>query len=346
MSPTDKIQLLNISDKMWREFVNHDYQINIFHNTQWIELIAEFYGFKPFVIAICDRNGDIRAGIPVVDVNSFLTGRRWISLPFSDHCNPLYKEESDLIQLSKELDLLSRKQKTIPIELRGKYSLNNSMITNSNHVLSILKLDPDPDKKYNQFHSMHKRNLKKAQKSGLRIEMSTSQEKMDRYYQLHLHNRKRQGIPVQPKKFFNQLRKKILEQGFGFILLAYLEDECIAANIFLHWGQTLTYKYGASNPERLDLRPNNLLMWEGIRWGCENGYRILDLGRTSISNVGLRNFKNKWGAKETPLPYAILPARSYSSPNKRIERVMHSIIRNSPSWVCRVSGELFYKHFA
>ena len=193
---------------------------------------------------------------------------------------------------------------------------------------------------------MHRRNLKKAQKSNLRIEQGTGQEQIDDFYLLHLNNRRRQGIPVQPKRFFNLLRKNILVKGLGFVLSAYLNTECIAAYIFLHWGQTLTYKYGASNPERLDSRPNNLLMWEGIRWGCENGYQILDMGRSSLENVGLRKFKSRWGAEETPLTYSTLSTKPLSSTSENLERLMHTLIRNSPPWVCRLTGELLYKHFA
>ena len=46
--------------------------------------------------------------------------------------------------------------------------------------------------------------------------------------------------------------------------------------------------------------PNNLLYWEMIRWGCENGYRRFDFGRSS-PNSGTYRFKKQWGAREEPL---------------------------------------------
>ena len=335
----------SLPDK-WLEFISSNKWASIFHHPNWIKLIAECYGYQPLVVTIPGLKGEIRAGIPIVEVNSILTGRRWISLPFSDHCAPLYMEERDLQQLIEELVSLSRNPENPRIELRGNYPTHDLIHTHTGYVLHTLKLESGLQALFGNLHPMHRRNIKKAQKSGVRIEISANQKQLDDFYQLHMKNRRRQGIPVQPKKFFNLLQNKLLNQGLGFILSAYLDDECIAAYIFLHWGETLTYKFGASNPERHNLRPNNLMMWEGIRWGCENGYCILDLGRSSISNVGLRRFKNMWGAEETPLTYAFLPARSYSSPNERMERVMNIIIRNTPPWVSRASGELFYRHFA
>lgn len=52
-------------------------------------------------------------------------------------------------------------------------------------------------------------------------------------------------------------------------------------------GATLIAKHVASREDRFKLRPNNLLFWEGICWGCKNGYTVFDMGRTDVENIGL-----------------------------------------------------------
>ena len=338
--------VLDPLDERWVAFSASNPQANIFHHPRWYHLLAECYGYKPAVFAVCGLSGEINVAVPIMEVNSFLTGNRWVSLPFSDHCEPLYQDPEHLNQLTETLVLFSVDQNNPRIELRSKYPPHELFHTYSDHVLHALNLESSPEALFDRFHTMHKRNIKKAKKSKLHIERGTNQEHMDAFYRLHLNHRRWLGIPVQPKKFFNLLQEKLIEQGLGFVLCAYAHEECIAAYIFLHWGQTLTYKFGASDPERLALRPNNLLMWWGIRWGCENGYRILDMGRSSLSNIGLRQFKNRWGATESPLIYSTLSTVSFSSPSDKLERLMHTVIHNTPSWVCRVTGELIYKHFA
>lgn len=339
-------QILNIAEENWDSFIDSTARSSIFHHSAWVGMLAECYGYRPFVVAICDDLGDIQAGLPMMEVNSMLTGFRWISLPFTDHCSPMYDDNHALQLLTKELVMISKDKINPHIGLRTELPPDPSISTHSDHVLHTLILDPDPNIVFNRIHHMHRRNIKKAQKNNIRIEKGVDQQNIVDFYKLHLNNRRRQGMPVQPKRFFNLLRKKLLQQGMGFVLCAYIDEECIAAYIFLHLGRTLTYKYGASNPESLDLRPNNLLMWEGIRWGCENGYRVLDLGRTSLSNTGLRDFKSRWGAEETPLVYSTISTKQFSSPNEKMERLMRTIIRNAPLWVCQASGELLYKHFA
>ena len=97
-------------------------------------------------------------------------------------------------------------------------------------------------------------------------------------------------------RFFDLLASGLIEQGLGFVLLAYKDDECLAAAVFLHWQRTLTYKYGASVADGLKLRPNNLLFWTAIRWGCENGYTVLNMGKTDLANTGLRGIQEWLGS--------------------------------------------------
>jgi lipid II:glycine glycyltransferase (peptidoglycan interpeptide bridge formation enzyme) len=141
------------------------------------------------------------------------------------------------------------------------------------------------------------------------------------------------------------LKRDLFDQGLGFILVALKNDEFLAAAVFLHWQHTLTYKYGASAVDSLSLRPNNLLFWTAIQWGCENGYTVFDMGKTDLANTGLREFKSGWGAREMPLTYSILAAEPSHAWTGKLMPIMKIIIRNSPLFVCQAIGELLYKYF-
>ena len=129
-------------------------------------------------------------------------------------------------------------------------------------------------------------------------------------------------------------------------MLAYQGNQPLAAGLFLHWQQTLTYKYAASSDQVQSLRPNYLLTWTAIRWGCENGFRILDFGRTDLTDDGLRTFKNRWGSAELPLTYSTLSSKPIQTSSGILMSSMQSVIQKSPVWVCRAAGEILYKHFA
>lgn len=336
--------VLDPSDERWVAFTASKRQANIFHHPVWMSLLADCYGYRPIVVAVGDRHGSICAGLPILEVNSTLTGRRWVSLPFTDHCAPLYDDDVSLRHLIVGLITMFRDGSAPKIELRWEFPTDPAIRWHSSHVLHTIKLNPDPELTASRVHRMHRRNVKVAMNKGVHIEQGAEQEHLNEFYSLHLRTRRRQGVPVQPRRFFELLGRTIIRQGRGFVLLAYKDGECLAAAVFLHWQQTLTYKYGASRTDSLNLRPNNLLFWTAIRWGCENGYTLLDMGRTDSNNTGLRQFKNRWGAEELSLVYSTLcdePARAVSG---QLMRALQALIRNSPLWVCRAAGEVLYRH--
>jgi CelD/BcsL family acetyltransferase involved in cellulose biosynthesis len=341
---SNKHVLLDASDELWVAFAASSPRANIFHHPAWMNLLAECYGYRPFVVAVRNADGKICAGLPMMEVNSRLTSRRWVSLPFTDHCEPLYNDYQSLNQLTEALAHLYQDGSTPRIELRWAFPTHPAIQSYSHYVLHTLKLDADAKLVASRFRRTNRQSIRAAEDRGVRIEWGEKLEHLQAFYRLQLDTRRRKGIPVQPWRFFDLLRRRIIEQGLGFILLAYKEDQCLAAGVFLHWQQTLTYKYAASRTDGLNLRPNNLMLWTAIRWGCENGYTLLDMGRTDIPNTGLRNFKNGWGTEEVPLIYSTLPATPPQLMTGKLMRVMQTVIRNSPVWVCRAAGELLYGH--
>jgi hypothetical protein len=118
----------------------------------------------------------------------------------------------------------------------------------------------------------------------------------------------------------------------------------VAAAVFLTHRGLLTYKYGASDPGALALRPNNLLFWEAIRWGGEAGMHALDLGRTDWGHDSLRAFKLAWGADESELRYHRLGGGRRPVHGGGSLRALGAVLRRSPPIVSRVAGEILYRH--
>lgn len=334
------------TDERWINLISTNPHANIFHHPAWSELMAKSYGYRPFIFGVGDGEGNLGAALPMMEVKSPLRGRRWVSLPFSDHCAPLYRERDYLDSLIEAVVAGYQGGEISQLELRWPFDGRSDFQNHSEFVLHTAELEADFEAMTRRIHSMHRRNTRVAQKNDVQIVWGNSREHLDEFYQLHLQTRRRQGVPIQPTKFFDWLSSLLIEKGLGFVLLAYKDDACLAAAVFLHWGKTLTYKYGASSTEGLNLRPNNLIFWEAIRWGCENGYTAFDMGRTDLDNPGLQKFKARWGAEEIRLSYSALPNTPAQSKNDQLMPVMQTVIRNSPLWVCKASGEFLYRYFA
>ena len=330
----------------WEKFIASMPEATIFHHPAWLNTISQVYGYKAFGLVLRDRCGEICAALPVAFVDSLLTGRRWVAYPFSDYCFPLYRSELDLALLLKSVLQFCEEEKVDPLEIRWSLPQHPQVQARTEAVLHLLKLDSDINRVAASIHPMHRRNIRQAENRGVRVEWGRSRQDLHTFYHLHLETRRRQGVPVQPWKFFERLGKNVLEAGHGFILLAYHEDRCLAGAVFFFYNKTVTYKYGASSQDQLNLRPNNLIFWRAIQWSCENGYTLLDLGKTDHKNYGLRDFKSRWGAEEQALIYSSISSKPILAKTGRLNTIVERLIKKSPLWVCRLSGELLYKHFS
>lgn len=345
--PEDKshYQLLDISDNDWLAFVQLQPSADIFHHPAWSQLISLCYGYRPFVFTVADNSGNILAGLPMMEVKSPLTGHRVTGLPFSDHCRPLYQDSEDLEQLTEQLEIFYTDRKIPRIEIKYPLPSRASIFPSSDSMLHLLTLDESTETTAGKISRRHWRNVKTAQKKGVRIERGCEQQHIREFYKLHLQTRQRQGVPIQPWKYFKLLVDSILKKDLGFVLLAYRDNQCLAGAVFLHWQKTLTYKYGASSSEGLKLRPNNLIFWTAIQWGCENGYTVFDMGKTENTNKGLCEFKKGWGAEETPLVYSAIAPEPPSGERGQLMILGEKLIKNTPQWVGRSIGEVLYKHY-
>jgi CelD/BcsL family acetyltransferase involved in cellulose biosynthesis len=95
--------LLQLEDPRWREFVESRPQSTIFHHPAWARLLADCYGYRAMIVALAD-GGAVTAGLPAIDVSLPFGARRWVSLPFTDHCPPLVDGDgADLLGTLREL---------------------------------------------------------------------------------------------------------------------------------------------------------------------------------------------------------------------------------------------------
>jgi lipid II:glycine glycyltransferase (peptidoglycan interpeptide bridge formation enzyme) len=190
------------------------------------------------------------------------------------------------------------------------------------------------------------RAIHKAQREGVTTEVTTSPADLMTFYRLHLETRRRLGVPVQPKRFLENIWRECIAAGLGFVVVARWQSRAIATGLFLGWNGTLIYKFGASDPHHWHLRPNNLVFWTAIQEGSDRGYRWLDLGRSDLDNQGLREFKRRWGAAEVPLVYSHVADNPPSRRTGLIMPALTRLIQNSPPIVCRAIGELLYRRAA
>jgi CelD/BcsL family acetyltransferase involved in cellulose biosynthesis len=329
------------TDERWGEFVERAERATLFHHPAWLSLLAATYRYDFAASCVVDDGGRVVAGLPWARIESRLTGRRLVAVPFSDACQPLLDgaSEDDLAAAVDE----HRRETELGLEVRwGMESLPGGVSVHR-YWQHTLALEPDADAVHKRARSGIRRGASKARREGLTFQRRTDGQALDAFYGLHLQTRKHQGVPTQSKRFVDGFLP-LFEQGHGFVALVCDDDHPIAAAVFLQLREHLIYKYGASDRAALARRPNNLLFSEVIRWGCETGCRELDFGRTDLHHDGLREFKLGWGTEETPLHHTYVGMEVPSADGSGVQRLAAPLIRHSPPTVGRLFGAL-YRHF-
>jgi CelD/BcsL family acetyltransferase involved in cellulose biosynthesis len=331
-------------DPRWLRFLQSDPEATVFHHPAWSQVLADAYGYRPLLLAQTDPDGEIVAGLPLVEHRA-LGGRDLIGLPFTDYCPPLARSAGDLAALSTSLVAWRRLGRVRTIAVHGPLPVGPGIHLTQRGVRHILPLRPGSREVLDRLRGGPlDRAARKAQRAGVEVRISRSAADLEPFYRLHLQTRRRLGVPVQPKRFIEALWRQVIGAGLGFVVFAVQADRPIAAALFLAWNGTLIYKFGASDSRSWALRPNNLVFWTAIEWACQQQYRQVDFGRTDVENQGLRDFKTRWGAIEVPLVYAHIASAPLRSRSSLPLRVLSTVIRSTPPIVCRAVGELVYRH--
>lgn len=329
----------------WDSLLSTHPQNSFFHSTAWARVLHDSYGHQP--VYFCQiADGRLRGLLPVMEVSSTLTGIRGVSLPFTDCCAPLFADErADWDPYSLAIGHGHTRQWRY-LECRGSQARWVGASPSLSFHGHRINLGIGEETLFRNLKGCVRRGVRKAAAANLQVRCECSLEAMRNFYFLHCLTRRRHGLPPQPFRFFESIAHHVLASNRGFIISAWLADEPIAASVFFHERQEAFFKFGASNYAFQALRANNLVLWEAIRRYESMGIKHLDLGRTSLSNAGLRRFKRGFGAEEYQINYYKydLRKRGFVTGFDFSESPVNRVFRWASLPILRWSGAMLYPH--
>lgn len=329
----------------WDELILNSSKYSIFHSSAWCKVLRDSYNYRPlyFVAREDDR---FQTVIPFMEVNSRLTGKRGVSLPFTDFGPIIIDKESDFSTCFDFIIDVANRNNWKYLEFRDDKIIPAHSPAQVEFYQHILDLSSDGSEVFKKFRDSTKRNIKKAQKKEIVTSISKSREAMDNFCRLNTTTRKKHGLPPQPVKFFRNMFETIISKNQGFIVEAQYQNKTIAAALYLIFGDKILYKYGASDSQYLNLRANNLVMWHAIEWASNNGFKSFDFGRTEVYNQGLIQFKNGWGCEPSLIKYYkyLLPSKVFVTGNGKQSHFYEKVFRKTPEPFLKVFGNMIYKH--
>jgi CelD/BcsL family acetyltransferase involved in cellulose biosynthesis len=333
-----------LADPRWAVLAQRAPNATIFHDPLWLSLVRDCYRYPMSAVCLTDQDGELVAGMPIATVKSPLTGTRLVSVPFSDLSGPVFTTaefEQPLLEAVDE----HRQRRNLRLEVHAEVPLLPHSAPSEQFFHHVVPLEGDADALLRaRVKSSKRRCASKARKLGVTATERRDAAAIEAFFRLHVLTRRRLGVPTQPRRLFDGLLP-IFEHGRGFVMLIEWEGRAIGAGVYLRHGATMTYKYGASDPQHLDKRPNDLMQLEALRRACEHGCTTLDLGRTELDNDGLRRFKRDFGAEERVLTYTMSPPPKKQKSVRSVSRTQQELIRRMPPSFGRLVGAAVYRHF-
>ena len=337
-----------LQDERWQKFVESHPDGSAFHAPAWIEALHRTYGYEPVVYTTTQPERPLTNGILFCKVRSWLSGARLVSLPFSDHCQPLAKGR-DLHEILGWLKSSQGKEWKY-VEVRPLHSEewtdDGDLGASESFSLQLLDLHPDIKTLFGAFHkSCVQRKIQRAEREGLRYDEGRTEEHLAKFYDLLLLTRRRHGLPPQPRVWFRNVIQCLGDRVV--VRIVSRGEQPVASMITMKYKNTVTYKYGCSDSRFNNLGGNALLFWHAIREAKESGMETFDFGRSEKENDGLVSFKENWGAHSVPLNYYRLPARRSAHASAGWQaRVAKSVFAMMPDSLLTATGKLLYRHIA
>lgn len=337
-----------VQDPRWPLFLQSHPGASVFHTPGWLAALQRTYAYEPTALTTSAPGHPLENGIVFCRVRSWLTGYRLVSLPFSDHCQPLVRNSDEPAVLLRTVEESAR-QDCRYVELRplavdefcrtGLRSFERS----NEYYFHSLDLRPDLDVLFRRLHkSCIQRKIRRAEREGLTYEAGRSESILSKFYRLQVLTRRRHQLPPQPITWFRNLVDCIGDKLTIRVLSK--DDQPLAGILTLSFKSTWAYKYGCSDARLHSLGGMPLLFWKAIEEGKRQGVEEFDLGRSEIDNPGLTAFKGHLGATQFRLTYFRLHSCAGGLSTVPRLQLARRVFARIPHAVAERAGTLLYRH--
>lgn len=336
-----------LQDSRWDELVTSHPKASVFHQKGWLMALAKTYGFRPIAFTSALPGEPLADGIVFCEVKSWITGNRLVSLPFSDHTEPLLDGIDETFELTEWIRAEQRQHKWKYIELRPLSLSTHSgspLVASQSFWLHTLNLAPSLEQLFRNLHkSCIQRRIRRARHEQLSYERGYSKGLLDDFYRLIMITRRRHQLLPQPRAWFRNL-VTCMSPNVD-IRLVRKTGIPIAAILTLRHRQIIVYKYGCSDGKYHHLAGMPFLFWKLIEESKAEDVEQIDFGRTAMDNNGLTEFKDRLGTTRRQLTYFRYP----ESANKKslvasALRTTWALFSALPDALSSRLGRIAYRH--
>ncbi|MDT0193797.1 GNAT family N-acetyltransferase [Arthrobacter sp. AB6] len=159
----------------------------------------------------------------------------------------------------------------------------------------VRSLQVDDDSLFKSFEAKVRKNVRKAVRHGLAVKIDEDGSYLAdfmRIYESTMNRREATSGYYFPRKFFEAIKRNLPGQ---FAYLHVVLDENIVSTELVLLSHDTSYSFlGGTDSSYFDLRPNDLLKYEIIRWSRSKGLKHFVLGGGAAPNDGIERYKRSF----------------------------------------------------
>jgi CelD/BcsL family acetyltransferase involved in cellulose biosynthesis len=356
MTSSAKLETIDVDprrDPQWRFLQAHGG--SLFTSSAWITAVAGTYELTPAARLLIASDGTACAGVAYCTVDD-LRGRRIVSFPFSDYHEPLGRSSRDVANLLQTFTggLPARfrmPDDRVPDNVEGVgFTARRDLLT---HRIAV-DASVDSETRFAALHPKVRQNIRRSRRAGIETDLSSEVGQIREFYDLHVEVRTRKyGLLPQPFSFFEAIHDAFAPSGALTVAIARHEGRAIAGIVYLEVGDTLYYKFNASNADELNVRPNEELVWAGMEICTERGLTGIDLGVSDTDQIGLVRYKRKLAQDEREVVTLLATGADPDPCTERVAEASALLPRLTelftdeavPLDIAERAGSLLYRYF-
>lgn len=289
----------------WAEFVQAHPKGNVFQTPEMYDVYLQTPGYTPQVIAL-EQDKQIVGLMLWVVMREKGIKARFSSRSIIQGAPLVIDDKQEYIAALLNAYERLRDKRVIYSQVRNHFEM---LIVNDvfqqcgyrfeSHLNFIIVLDSE-ESVWNRIGKGRVKQIRKAQKNGLYVDVYESREITDELitqgYDVIHSVYKRAGLPLTDLEQIKATNKQ------GLLVLFVVRDasgKMLGCRFGLVYKDSIYGWYAGSYSQYYNLYPNDILIWETLKWGINKGYRTFDYGGAGEPNkpYGVRAFKQQMGGK-------------------------------------------------
>jgi serine/alanine adding enzyme len=167
------------------------------------------------------------------------------------------------------------------------------------HLNILIDLNKSEEKLWNEVHTKRRNGIRRARKEKVNIVLRKDSVALMEGYRILISVYKRAGLPLPSKDYFLSVLDNSNNSHGLRIFCAIYGSQIIGVMFALCYEDTIYDWYAGADKIYYNKCPNDLIPWEVIVWGKNNGYRLFDFGGAGKPGIpyGVRDYKQKFGGQ-------------------------------------------------